>query len=99
MYWLYLCYPHDSFIIHKWQTFVTVANLPRNGQPRKFISRPHLAIVRETRKKKTKVVHLRLYRPQLGRQILKLVMDLALTRMACLEGLPRKNQNTRLLEQ
>lgn len=50
-------------------------------------------------KKKTKVVHLRLYRPQLGRQILKLVMDLALTRMACLEGLPRKNQNTRLLEQ
>lgn len=50
-------------------------------------------------KKKPKVVHLRLYRPQLGRQILKLVMDLALTRMACLEGLPRKNQNTRLLEQ
>lgn len=37
-------------IIHKWQTFATVANLPWNGQPRKFISR-HLAIIRETRKK------------------------------------------------
>lgn len=63
------------------------------------LSQDHTLQSLERLEKKTKVVHLRLYRPQLGRQILKLVMDLALTRMACLEGLPRKNQNTRLLEQ
>lgn len=63
------------------------------------LSQDHTLQSLERLEKTPKVVHLRLYRPQLGRQMLKLVMDLALTRMACLEGLPRKNQNTRLLEQ
>lgn len=63
------------------------------------LSQDHTLQSLDRLEKNNKVVHLRLYRPQLGRQILKLVMDLALTRMACLEGLPRKNQNTRLLEQ